>query len=185
MIQSITPDNSLIIFYKIAFLWLSSALLLLQVYPAHGDIKTANITVSATLLPTCLAGTVVGGATSFGTLNFGSATMLNTPIAATGQANTGAISVQCSKSTSFTVLLSAGQSGSVNSRYLASGTTSQHVNYNLYTDAAHSHIWDNTVGVSQVATGQPVTLPVYGLIPIQSTPPVGIYTDTVQVTVNW
>lgn len=185
MIQNITLDNSLITFYKIAFLWLSSALLLLQVYPAHADIKTANITVSATLLPTCLAGTVVGGATSFGTLNFGSATMLNTPIAVTGQANTGAISVQCSKSTSFTVLLSAGQSGSVNSRYLANGTTSQHVNYNLYTDAAHSHIWDNTVGISQVATGQPVTLPVYGLIPIQSTPPVGIYTDTVQVTVNW
>ncbi|WP_145507417.1 spore coat U domain-containing protein [Yersinia alsatica] len=185
MIQNITLDNSLITFYKIAFLWLSSVLLLLQVYPAHADIKTANITVSATLLPTCIAGTVVGGATSFGTLNFGSATMLNTPIAVTGQANTGAISVQCSKSTSFTVLLSAGQSGSVNSRYLASGTTTQHVNYNLYTDAAHSHIWDNTVGVSQVATGQPVTLPVYGLIPIQSTPPVGIYTDTVQVTVNW
>ncbi|WP_145543806.1 Csu type fimbrial protein [Yersinia frederiksenii] len=185
MAQGIMPDNSLIMIYKIAFLSLFVALFLLQVYPAYADSKNANITVSATLLPTCIAGTVVGGATSFGILNFGSATILNTPIAVTGQASTGAISVQCSKSTSFTVLLGAGQSGSVNSRYLASGTSSQHVNYNLYTDAAHSHIWDNTVGVSQVATGQPVTLPVYGLIPAQTTPPVGIYTDTVQVTVNW
>ncbi|MGV8611352.1 spore coat protein U domain-containing protein, partial [Pseudomonas aeruginosa] len=26
---------------------------------------------------------------------------------------------------------------------------------------------------------------VYGMIPAQSTPPTGSYTDTVQVTINW
>ncbi|WP_145512189.1 Csu type fimbrial protein [Yersinia kristensenii] len=179
------PANSPINRDKTALLWFIFSLLLLRTYPAYAVSKTANITVNATLLPTCMAGTSVSGATSFGTLNFGSTTVLNTPIAVTGQANTGAISVQCSKNTSFTVLLSPGQSGSVSSRYLAGGPTSQRVNYNLYTDAAHSHIWDNTVGVSQVATGQPVALPVYGLIPIQSTPAAGIYIDTIQVTVNW
>ncbi|AIN17213.1 MULTISPECIES: spore coat U domain-containing protein [Yersinia] len=185
MTWDIAPDNSRITRDKTALLWFIFFLFLLRTYPADAVTKTANITVNATLLPTCIAGTTVGGTTSFGTLNFGSATVLNTPIAVTGQANSGAISVQCSKSTSFSVLLSPGQSGSVNNRYLAGGPTSQHVNYNLYTDLAHSQIWDNTVGVSQVATGQPVTLPVYGLIPIQSTPAAGIYTDTIQVTVNW
>lgn len=185
MTLDMTLGRSLIIDDKVAFLWLLVGLLLLRAYPAYAVSKTANITVSATLLPTCIAGTVVGGSTSFGTLNFGQASVLNIPIAVTGQGNTGAISVQCSKNTSFTVLLSAGQSGNVSNRYLAGGPASQHVNYNLYTDAAHSHIWDNVVGVSQVATGQTVTLPVYGLIPIQSTPAVGVYTDTIQVTVNW
>ncbi|QHB32429.1 spore coat protein U domain-containing protein [Yersinia canariae] len=179
------PGNSLTIDDKKRLLWLIVGLLLLRTYPVYAVSKTANINVNATLLPTCIAGTTVGGSTTFGTLNFGSATVLNAPIAVIGQANTGAISVQCSKNTSFTVLLSAGQSGSVNGRYLAGGPTSQHVNYNLYTDSAHSQIWDNTVGVSQVATGQPMTLPVYGLIPIQSTPAAGVYTDTIQVTVNW
>ncbi|AHM74290.1 Csu type fimbrial protein [Yersinia hibernica] len=179
------PDSSLATDDKKRLLWLIVSLLLLRTYPAYAVSKTANITFNATLLPTCIAGTTVSGATTFGTLNFGSATVLNAPIAVIGQANSGAISVQCSKNTSFTVLLSAGQSGSVNSRYLAGGPSSQHVNYNLYTDSAHSHIWDNTVGVSQVASGQPTTLPVYGLIPVQSTPAAGVYTDTIQVTVNW
>ncbi|MGH1592930.1 Csu type fimbrial protein [Yersinia proxima] len=185
MTLDIEPDNSLINDDKNLLLGVIASLLLLQTYPAYAVSKTANITVNATLLPTCIAGTAVSGATSFGTLNFGSVTVLNRPIAVTGQANAGAISVQCSKNTSFTVLLSAGQSSNVNGRYLSGGPTSQHVNYNLYTDSAHSHIWDNTVGVSQVASGQPVILPVYGLIPIQSTPTAGVYTDTIQVTVNW
>ncbi|CNI94149.1 sigma-fimbriae subunit [Yersinia bercovieri] len=178
------PDNVLINKDKAALLWLIICLALLPTYPAYA--KTANITVSATLLPSCIVGTVAGDPTNLGgTLNFGSASILNSQIAVTGQVGSGAISIQCSKSTQFTVLLSAGQSGNVNSRYLTGGPASQHVNYNLYTDAAHSQIWNNTVGVSQVATGQAVTLIVYGLIPIQSTPAVGIYTDTIQVTVNW
>ncbi|HGS4168750.1 TPA: spore coat U domain-containing protein [Yersinia enterocolitica] len=185
MVLGITPDNFRINIDKTVLLGFIFSLLLLRTYPVDAVSKMANITVNATLLPTCIAGTTTAGATTFGTLNFGSVTVLNRPISIIGQANSGEISVQCSKNTSFTVLLSAGQSGSVNNRYLVGGANNQHVNYNLYTDAAHSHIWDNTVGISQVASGQPVTLPVYGLIPIQSTPSVGIYTDTIQVTVNW
>ncbi|WP_392434889.1 spore coat U domain-containing protein [Yersinia sp. HM-2024] len=185
MILDDTSYNSRINIDKTALLWFIFSLLLLRTYPVYAVSKTANITINATLLPTCIAGTAAAGATTFGTLNFGSVTVLSRPISVIGQANSGAISVQCSKNTSFTVLLSAGQSGSVSSRYLVGGPTNQHVNYNLYTDSAHSHIWDNTVGISQVASGQPVILPVYGLIPIQSTPSVGVYTDTIQVTVNW
>ena len=172
MILDDTSYNLRINIDKTALLWFISSLLLLRTYPVYAVSKTANITVNATLLPTCIAGTTTAGATTFGTLNFGSVTVLSRPISVIGQANSGAISVQCSKNTSFTVLLSAGQSGSISSRYLVGGPATQRVNYNLYTDSAHSHIWDNTVGVSQVASGQPIVLPVYGLIPIQSTPTV-------------
>lgn len=179
------PDNSLTICKKIAFLGLAFSLLLLRVYPVHAVSKTANITVTATLVPTCIAGTLVGGVTSFGNLNFGSASVLNLPISVTGQTNNGTISVQCSNKTSFSVLLNGGQSSNVSSRYLMGGPSNQHVNYNLYTDAAHSQVWNNTVGVAQIATGLPISLIVYGLIPAQSTPAAGVYTDTIQVTINW
>ncbi|MFA3761297.1 spore coat U domain-containing protein [Yersinia sp. 2544 StPb PI] len=161
------------------------SLLLLPLFPVGAITKNANITVRATLLPTCTAGTIVNGATSFGTLNFGTVVALTTPIAVAGQGNNGAISVQCSKGTSFNVLLNGGQSGSTASRYLAGGPSGQHVNYNLYTDAAHSKVWDNLTGISQIATGSVVVIPVYGLVFAQPTPAVGTYTDTVQVTVNW
>ncbi|WP_049614042.1 Csu type fimbrial protein [Yersinia pekkanenii] len=158
--------------------------LLLPVDSADAVTKNANIAVTATLLPTCTAGTIVN-TNSFGTLNFGSTVALTRAIAVAGQASNGAISIQCSKGTTFHVLLNGGQSGSTASRYLAGGPSGQHVNYNLYTDAAHSQIWDNLTGVSQVASGHVVVIPVYGLVFAQPTPAVGTYTDTVQVTVNW
>ncbi|WP_106439364.1 Csu type fimbrial protein [Yersinia pseudotuberculosis] len=160
-------------------------LLLFQAYPVNEVSKTANITVTATLLPTCLTRFLVSGSTSFGTLDFGSTVALTQPISVAGQTNSGAITVQCSNGTSFNVLLSSGQSGNTNNRYLSGGPSAQQVSYNLYTNATYSVIWDDVVGVSQVATGQVVTIPVYGLVPAQSTPAVGTYTDTVQVTVSW
>lgn len=166
-------------------LWAVRCLLLLQTYPASAAPQTANITVTATLLPTCLAGFLVNGFTSFGTLDFGSVVTLTRPVSVVGQANNGAITVQCSKGTSFNVLLSGGQSSNTNNRYLSGGSSGQHVSYNLYTDATYSQIWDNSTGVSQIATGQVVAIPVYGLVPAQSTPAVGTYSDTIQVTVNW
>nr|WP_284468889.1 spore coat protein U domain-containing protein [Serratia symbiotica] len=81
-------------------------------------------------------------------------------------------------------MLSGGRSGNTAARYLQSAT-GQRVNYNLYISAAHSTVWDNVTGMSQTANGVDNWLPVYGLIPAQTTPPPGSYTDTVQVTINW
>ncbi|WP_181251997.1 spore coat protein U domain-containing protein, partial [Yersinia pseudotuberculosis] len=94
-------------------------LLLFQAYPVNAVSKTANITVTATLLPTCLTRFLVSGSTSFGTLDFGSTVALTQPISVAGQTNSGAITVQCSNGTSFNVLLSSGQSGNTNNRYLS------------------------------------------------------------------
>ncbi|MBI7310854.1 spore coat protein U, partial [Pseudomonas aeruginosa] len=48
--------------------------------------QTATLTLSATLLPACEAGSVgSGGAITFGTLDFGQYASLNNAISATGQ----------------------------------------------------------------------------------------------------
>ncbi|MGP1258829.1 MULTISPECIES: Csu type fimbrial protein [Serratia] len=151
---------------------------------AQADSKTATLAVSATLLSACEAGSSSGGNVSFGTLNFGTLYFLSTATSVAGQQNAGAIRVKCTNGTSYSVLLGGGQSGNTAARYLQSAA-GQRVNYNLYTNAAHSTIWDNLTGVSQTANGTDNWLPVYGMIPAQSTPPTGSYTDTVQVTINW
>lgn len=151
---------------------------------ASADGKTANIGVSATLLKSCEGGSSSGGNVSFGSLNFGTVYFLSTAVSVAGQQNAGAIRVKCNNGTSYNVLLGGGQSGSTAARYLQSAA-SRRINYNLYTNSAHSVVWDNLIGVSQTANGQDSWLPVYGMIPVQSTPPIGTYTDTVQVTINW
>lgn len=150
----------------------------------NADSKTATIGVSATLLKACEAGSNSGGNVSFGSLDFGTVYFLTTNVSIVGQQNAGAIRVKCNNGTSYNVLLGGGQSGNTAARYLKSAA-GQQVNYNLYTTSAHSTIWDNLTGVSQTANGQDNWLPVYGMIPVQSTPPIGSYTDTVQVTINW
>ncbi|HAY0630220.1 TPA: spore coat protein U domain-containing protein [Serratia marcescens] len=150
----------------------------------HANVNTATVGVSATLVKSCVAGTTSGGNTTFGTFNFGTVYFLNTAIMVVGQANAGALQINCNNGTSYTVLLSGGQSGNTAARYLQSAAGAR-VNYNLYTSASYATVWDNVTGVTQTATGQSVWLPVYGMIPVQATPTTGTYTDTVQVTINW
>ncbi|WP_159564975.1 Csu type fimbrial protein [Budvicia diplopodorum] len=147
--------------------------------------KSATVTVSVNVLPACTAGTTVSGTTTFGTLNFGTLYYLNKTVRLIGQPNAGAILVQCASGVDYQVVFSAGNSGNVAQRYMTGNTSGQHVNYNLYSDANYSTVWNNTTGVTRSGTGQQEWIPVYGQIPVQSTPVVDIYTDTVQVTVNW
>jgi spore coat protein U-like protein len=162
----------------------SACLLLLVAVNGRADVKTATVSVNATLVKSCVAGTTSGGNTTFGTLNFGTVYFLNTAVPVTGQQNSGALQVNCNNGTSYTVLLSGGQSGNTAARYMQS-TAGAKVSYNLYTNAAHTLVWDNVTGVSMTATGQTTWLPVYGLVPAQTTPATGNYSDTVQVTINW
>ena len=149
----------------------------------RADVSTATVGVSATLVKSCVAGTTSGGNTTFGTFNFGTVYFLNTAIKVTGQANAGALQINCNNGTSYTVLLS-GDRAAIPPRAICSAAGAR-VNYNLYTSASYATVWDNVTGVTQTATGQSVWLPVYGMIPVQTTPATGNYTDTVQVTINW
>ncbi|MGE5469558.1 MAG: spore coat U domain-containing protein [Bacteroidota bacterium] len=92
---------------------------------------------------------------------------------------------------SYSISLSAGSAGSFAGRRLVNGA--QQLNYNLFTDAARSSVWgDGTAGTSTVSDGYLLLLlsdqrnyPVYGRIPAGQNIPPGIYSDTIQVTVNY
>lgn len=63
------------------------------------------------------------------------------------------------------------------------------MNYQLYTDAGHTHAWGDGTGSTTVATGtgtgNPVAIQVYGLVPAQSTPMPGSYSDTITATISF
>ncbi|HEX2243753.1 MAG TPA: spore coat U domain-containing protein [Gammaproteobacteria bacterium] len=110
------------------------------------------------------------------------------------------ITVQCSKDSgaptilNYTILLSAGQSGSFAPRKMASGAN--RFGYNLYTDAARLRVWDTgasgAVTVSSAVnlrlrgkSVDPANFGVYGCMPGGQNVPAGSYSDTNTVTVNY
>jgi spore coat protein U-like protein len=98
--------------------------------------------------------------------------------------STGKVKVKCNVLDTYTISLSAGF-GTFTSRVLESG--SDQLDYNLYTNSAHTTIWgDGTSGTSTVsATSTGATYTVYGLIPARQNVPVGTYSDTITVTVTY
>jgi spore coat protein U-like protein len=106
----------------------------------------------------------------------------------------GNIRVSCegleSVGVSYNILLSTG-GGSYASRSMSSG--SNHLNYNLYTTSGYSIVWgDGTGGTETVSGSFPPSIgsaardhTVYGRIPAQQNAYVGIYSDTITVTVNY
>ena len=107
-----------------------------------------------------------------------------------GSAN---LSVNCSKGTLYTVKLGSGVNGTIAQRLLSDGTND--LEYNLFTSAARTTVWGETVGTNTVAdTGRGMsstkanTHTVYGTIAnsvANQDAPTGLYTDTVAVTVEY
>ncbi|MOA07676.1 Spore Coat Protein U domain protein [compost metagenome] len=97
--------------------------------------------------------------------------------------------MQCTASTPFSLGLSAGAgSGATVANRLMTSPAGATISYSLYTTAAHSTVWGNTVGTDRqtgTGTGAPQTFTVYGRVPAQTTPAVGVYTDTVTATLNY
>lgn len=99
------------------------------------------------------------------------------------------ISATCSAATLFTLALDGGQGGSLtsptNREMRHNGNT---LWYGLYSDGAYTLAWGATAGLDLVSgsgTGSSVAIPVYGRIQPQTTPPAGLYTDVVIVTITY
>jgi len=145
--------------------------------PAGAQTATTNFTVQIEITAECL----INSATA---LDFGASGVLSS--ATTG---TSIITVQCTSGTSYDVGLNAGlgAGATVASRKMT-GPASATVTYSLYTDAAHTSVWGETIGtdtVSSTGTGAAQAYTVYGQVPAQSTPAVGTYSDTITVTVTY
>ena len=115
-------------------------------------------------------------------LNFGTVALLsgNTP-------GTSTLSVQCANGSAYNVGLDSGQnSASISSRKMLMGTNA--VSYQLYSNSARTVTWGNTVGTNTVGgtgTGSTQNFTVYGSVPPQTTPPAGVYQDTITITVTY
>lgn len=101
----------------------------------------------------------------------------------------GGLSVQCTSGTNYKISLSAGNgAGATTGARKLTAPTGATLTYGLYQNANRSLPWGNNADTdteSGSGTGSPVSIPVYGRIPPQSTPFPGTYKDTVVVTLTY
>ncbi len=155
---------------------LTAACLLQFASPSFAATTTSTFTATITLAATCVIN-------STQTLDFGTQGVLTANVPATS-----VIAVQCTNTTPFNIGLDVGTGAgaTVAVRKMTSGGAT--VNYSLYSDAGHTTVWGNTIATDTVAstgTGAAQNFTVFGLVPPQTTPAPGTYTDTVTVTVTY
>ena len=147
----------------------------------HAGTATGSITVSATVVSSC----IVSGAT----LNFGAAidpTSASVPID-----SSTSITVVCTATTPYAVALNAGVNAGGASNFGARAVKNglKSLGYQLYADALHTTVWGDGTSASAtqpgVGTGSNQSLTVYGRLPSVTGAIPGTYTDTVTVTVTY
>jgi spore coat protein U-like protein len=142
-----------------------------------------SFTVYATVITNC---NVQSGA-----LVFPSSSILSANVSASGS-----VSVQCTNTTPYSVSLGSGNYASGSQRRMYSAATGAYVSYNLYTDSGYSDAWSTTTSATSCSngagtcylgtgTGAYQSVPVYGLVPPQTSPQAGSYSDAVVVTVTY
>lgn len=151
-------------------------------HASYANTITGNLNVKLTIAPGCQ---VSGGATSgvdFGTLDFGTWSLLNQNIDA--QQDIGSqVSLACSTGEPYTIELDNGQNFS-STRQMANG--GNYVGYELYQDSNRSQRWGTGVeALAATGDGTVQSHIVYGRVPVQTVQPAGTYTDMVVVTVSW
>jgi len=147
-----------------------------------GGSASTSFTVQTTLLKSCAVSAV--SPVAFGNVTV---TSLMSNVTATGS-----LSVQCTSSTPYTIGLDNGQGAGVTgpAARKMTGPGGATLTYGLYQDAAHSSVWGNTSGTggnTQGGTGSGIVTPytVYGLMPPQTAPAAGNYSDSVTITVTY
>jgi spore coat protein U-like protein len=97
---------------------------------------------------------------------------------------TGSIIVSCDEESNAQVTLSSGL-GAYDARRMQGGASS--LFYNLFVDPTRLVIWgDGSPGTSLLSVnGMGSTFPVYGRIPARQNAPIGVYTDTITVTLTF
>jgi spore coat protein U-like protein len=151
--------------------------------PAAATTTTQTFSVQLQIQAQCVIN-------STATLNFGSAGVLGGAGGTTNTDQTTSIGVQCTNTTPYNVGLDAGTTagGSTATRLLFNATTSETIQYKLYTNSGRTTNWGNAVGTDTVGgtgTGSSQPFTIYGRVPPQSTPTPGNYADTVTVTVTY
>lgn len=153
------------------------ALLILSTGIAQAATETTSFTVSATVIDACQNLTAEN-------INFGN----YNPLASNNTDATSNVQITCTNNTSYSVALSAGASGSYNTRQLSDGGSNT-LNYNLYTNSSYSSVWGDGTGnsstINQTGSGSQDNITVYGRITAGQSVANASYSDTINVTVTY
>lgn len=170
-------------------------LLLILFLFAHFSARAANdqtLQSSATqvkieVVNGCILNNVSSGVAALGTLNFGDIYKLNITRDAATSVGNGNIELRCTPGTTAKITMNAGLYGSsVNARKMRLTSGVATLSYQLYTSAARQTVWDDTVGVSVTFNSDATqSIPIYGRIPVQTTPASGVYSDQITLTVSY
>jgi spore coat protein U-like protein len=135
---------------------------------------TFAFTTSATVVNDCTINTT--------NVAFTTSSLLNAALNATGS-----LTVQCTNNDAYRIALNGGGSGNPASRQMQRVGGGGAVSYQLYVDAGHTVAWgDGTGGTSMAAgigSGLQQVIAVYGVVPAQTTPAPGNYSDTITATI--
>ncbi len=106
------------------------------------------------------------------------------PFVAQDVDSVASIGVTCDETTSYSIALSTG-AGTYEQRVMTSGL--HQLLYNLYTDATLSTVWGDGTGHSATVSDTQLlaTHTVYGRIPARQNPHVGVYGDTIVITLTF
>ncbi len=137
--------------------------------------NSGTATIAAAYPPTC--------SVSANPLAFG-----NVASSLSGLSASTSIETTCSAATPYTIAMNGGLTGATDPAARQMQKSSDTLTYGIYSNSNHTQIWGDTAGVDTVGntgTGSTQSIPVYGRIQPQPTPPTGTYSDTVVVTVNY
>lgn len=168
---------------KSLYATVAAASMLVAAGSAQAATATTNFNVTATVLANC---SVTANA-----LNFGNYTP-----AVAALTGTSTVSVRCTRNTPYTVALNAGTTtgGTLAQRLMKHASTTDTLQYNLYTTTALTTVFgDGTGGSATIAgtgsgMGTANAITVHGSLPdsvANQGAPTGAYSDTITVTVTY
>lgn len=144
---------------------------------AHAQEASTTFDVLITIESTCSIDTPAATDVDFGAVES----------TATDVEAEGTLSVNCTPDTSYDIALDGGLNGGGDVAARAMSGPGGLVPYQLYSDAARTVVWGQTVdtdAVTGIGTGDVQEYTVYGLVPSTNFS-AGDYTDTVTATVIW
>lgn len=119
--------------------------------------------------------------TSVSTLDFGTVQTLNSDVT-----SSSAIELNCPSNTQWQLGLSNGLNNTGATRRMKKDNA--YITYDLYKDSSRTQRWGNTLNAdTYTGTGGNgvISVPVYGKVPAQATPPAGAYSDIITVTLTY
>ena len=144
---------------------------------ANAGTVTGVLNVTATISGAC---TIVTPAT----LAFGN--IVSTNSATTDF--TGLLFVNCTATLPYSIGIN-NTGNAASGRTMNDGAATPHfLNYEIYTNIGRTAVWGTTIGTDTApgtGSGSATSIPVYGRVLVQTTPPAGAYTDSLTVTVTF